>query len=192
LSNEDQQSFAAKKRAAIESLMTPEEWFEYRLRTLAHAGLRNLAAANLDEEELRAIAGMRMQADLRREASQASSDSRVVRISSAEDEIRSYLGPARYEQLQRAEQPHYETLFRLGQRTGLPQTTLVAANDIWRVAQEEAARLKSHPDLTLEQRSAILEAFRTETSRTLSRTLPADQFENYTHVLGSWWDQLGR
>lgn len=210
LTREQRELHRKRKEQALQTLFSPEEYFEYQLRTSSVAGLRNLQGLDLTEDELRDVAALRLRAQ------QAASSDPVPGIndetrrllmeryglapeqveptlaqsSAAEDSIRERIGDEAYAQLKRVESEGYRELWLLGRRTGLPTTTVNQVFDIQQVARSHTQDAQRKGDWTPEQRAAAIDAIRIETERTLREALPGQDFDNYSYAIGRWWEDL--
>jgi len=171
----------------LAALMTPEELRRYELTTspLAMALRSELAGFEPSEEEFqrifearkaqqeeveatRVFLGAQIQAQ---EAVEAEERAAQLRATEANAALLAQLGPERYAQLQRANDPNYELLMRVS-LSG--EVSPVAANRVYeyqQVARIEAERVRANSNLTLEEREIALNAIRAETERTIREGL---------------------
>lgn len=171
----------------LADLMTPEELRRYELTTspLAMALRSELEGFEPSEEEFqriyearkaqqeeveatRVFLGAQIQAQ---EAVEAEERAAQLRATEADAALLAQLGPERYAQLQRANDPNYELLMRVS-LSG--EVSPFAANRVYeyqQVAQIEAERVRANSSLTLEEREIALNAIRAETERTIREGL---------------------
>lgn len=188
-----------KKLAA---LMSPEELQRYELTTspLAMSLRSELAGFEPTEEEFRQIyesrkakeaeveatrvfLGAQIQAQ---EAQEAADRQAAATAAAANAALLEKLGPQRFAQLQRANDPDYQLLMRVS-ATG--DISPVAANRVYeyqQVADVEAQKVRANTDLTLEQREVALNSIRAETERTIRENLGDAVLRAYRQ----WNDQI--
>jgi hypothetical protein len=171
----------------LAALMTPEELRRYELTTspLAMALRSELAGFEPSEEEFQRIYEARRAQQEEIEATRVFLGAQIISQETVEAEARAaqvrateaaaallaQLGPERYAQLQRANDPNYELLMRVS-LSG--EVSPFAANRVYeyqQVAQVEAERVRANRSLSLEEREIALNAIRAETERTIREGL---------------------
>ena len=217
---EERQAFEREKKEALRALMTDTEWVEYQLRNSAHGRrLTQLTGINLSEDDLKALARIRIQADEARTAlpagrsgmseammrryglidtrePQAVAEARQIEAQreaitrQAEDQIQAYLGEERYAQFQRAQNPDYQQVRRVTDRYGLSESLAANVQDLTRIARDQLAAVRSQSGWTDEQRVAALAGLQAETERTLRQAMGAEVFDTYLRYGGQWVRQI--
>jgi hypothetical protein len=109
---------------------------------------------------------------------------RAEAYQAVEAEARALLGEQRYAEYQRARDYQFRTLTRLAQQNGLPSDTAVKAYDLQRVARDESAKLRSHPDLTAEQRNEMLRQMQSELDATMTQLLGQRAYTEFQQDYG--------
>jgi hypothetical protein len=200
-----------ERSTALQALMTPEEWMEYRLRNSRHAQLRELMGVNWSEEELRSVVALRLQADDARAAQTAAQSApsqedyrqRMMEryglspTPSGDDatglqlkeQVRALLGDERYVQYERAQDGRYVETRRITDRLGLDPELAASIYDIQRQAAEQALKW---PELSDADRDAWLTTLREEARRAIGEVLPPGSAADYQELSADWWDGLGR
>ena len=115
----------------LAGLLSPEQWAEYQRRNSEHAGLRSVEGVTLSEKELAEIIRLKEENKL--------SPPELSR------ELSGLLGPSRFAELERAQQPGYQELLRLSQRLDASPETAVL---LWEEQQRVERQAKSMVDDT--------------------------------------------
>jgi hypothetical protein len=181
------EALRAEHQQRLATLMTPEQLRRYELTTspLAMALRSELVGFEPSEEEFQRIYEARKAQQEEVEATrvflgaqivaqevvEAEERAAQVRAAEASAALLAQLGPERYAQLQRANDPSYELLMRVS-LSG--EVSPFAANRVYeyqQVARIEAERVRANRNLTLEEREIALNAIRAETERTIREGL---------------------
>jgi hypothetical protein len=101
-----------------------------------------------------------------------------------ENEIRTMLGDQRYAEYQRSQDWQFRNLTRLTRDNGLPSDTAVKAYDINQLAMQEATKIRSQPDLSREQRDAMLRQMQADLDSTMGRLLGPDVYTRFQQNYG--------
>jgi hypothetical protein len=130
----------------LASLLSPEELAEYRRRNSRFANLRELEGVELSEPELAVITRLK-----EREQSGNSPMTKEVAV---------LLGPERFADFERAQQPGYQELLRLSERLEAKPET---ARELWAArqnAEQQVRELAKDTQLSSAERAAQLAALR--------------------------------
>jgi hypothetical protein len=106
------------------------------------------------------------------------------------ESIQQLLGPERYAEFQRAQNPNYEFALRLAERFDLPNETAAHVYEIRSEAERQARRIQEDKSRDPEERIAILHAMQVETERSLSDALGPKAFQAYQRNNGNWFSRI--
>lgn len=190
----------AADKAFEESLataLTPAERENYEMRTspLAHELRERLRGFGASKEEFEQLFRMERQlAEDRaawREAGISGSDPQAAEKQEAaeiehQDRVREFLGAERYADLERANDPDFQTLFSLAKDHAVP-TEL--AKQVWGMRQEvanQSDRVRQNPFLSAEQKTRALDAIRSETQAAIVDVLGEPLLDEYQRQGGGW------
>jgi len=185
-----------QKRAALRELLTPAELAEYdaRASSTTQELRRRMGAFNATEEEFRTIYRLQREFDEKYNGENSASISPAEREAARkllEDRLKAELGPERYAEYQRAQDPVYRELYQTAQRNNLPQTKLLEIYDMKRVAEEQRRQLLENQALTPEQKAAGLAALKEETERAIREAMGEQVFRDFQRRGGAWLNNLG-
>jgi hypothetical protein len=192
---EDQQEMAKMQkeyRNALAQTLTKDEMLDYELATSPVArGLRSeLSAFGANDQEFREIFRMRQQLDdamssLNFEGNNPEANQKRQQAHMAmEGELKTMFGEQRYAEYQRSRDWQYRNLTRLARDSGLPADTANKAYDMNQLAMQEAAKIRSNPDLSREQRDAMLMQMQTELDGTMGKLLGPDVYTRFQRNYG--------
>lgn len=189
------QSSQKELEAELARLLTPDELREYHLRLspTAMAMRMQLASFEPTEEEFRQIFDIRKKFDdefnpmLTASLDAAERERMNAARTQMEEQVKRVLGEARYAEYQRAQDPAYQSLYRVAERQGLPKDSALKAYEIKKLAEEQARTLRQDSSLTPEQRQRALENIRTETENAVRTVLGERAFEAYRRQPGAGW-----
>ena len=195
---EDQQEMAKiqkEYRNALAQTLTRDERLDYELATSSMGrNLRSeLSAFSASEQEIREIFRLRQRTEdarmeLSPETSQGGNREAVRKIHEAnlqvESEIRTMLGEERYSEYQRSRDWQYRNLTQLARASGLPADTANKAYDMNQLAMQEAARIRSQPDLSREQRDVMLMQMQAELDSTMGKLLGPEVYTRFQRNYG--------
>jgi hypothetical protein len=170
----DRQSkeLAAQRKRDLQTLLTPDEYQEYRLRTEGSAEIRHrLEAFAGTEEDFHKLA----LAELNK------SDKAAI--------IQS-VGPEKFEAYERGKDNDYTQTLRVTERFGLPESTALQIYQMQKEAEARAREVRGDAGRTVEERRALLQAMQLETEKTISATLGTTQFNTYRKYQGAWLERF--
>ena len=156
----------------LSGLLSPEQWAEYQRRNSQHAGLRSVEGVTLSEKELTEIIRLKEEnklspPELRRELS-------------------GLLGPSRFAELERAQQPGYQELLRLSQRLDASPETAVLLWEEQQRAEQQAKSLVGDSSASYSDRAAQLSGLKEALQARAAQILgPRGQFA-WIHQQEGW------
>jgi hypothetical protein len=196
------------KYAELAKLLSPEEYYEYRLRNDPSANFR-LAVAGFESnpEELRRIVGIlnlnSTEPDPQSEEilnrGYLSPGIAIVPVAPGSIEAQQYQEVAlnqllgdRYAQFQRGQDGRYQEFAGLTERLGLSDELAADAFAMRNAAEAAAGKLRANSNLDPDQRNAALTAIRLETERSFESLLGPDAFSAYQKKSGNWLAGLAK
>ena len=126
----------------LAGLLSPEQWAEYQRRNSQHAELRSVEGVTLSEKELAEIIRLKEENQLSR--------------SELSRELSGLLGPSRFAELERSQQPGYRELLRLSQRLDAAPETAVLLWEEQRRAEQQVKSLVDDTAMSAGDRAAKL------------------------------------
>ncbi len=191
---------AARKKLADqikterEALLSVEEREELRLRESGAAQwAENLHGFEPDEQELRAVARLRLETDdaakrLRGEKWEEKDLKAALKQSEEQlqAKIKGVLGEERYAQYDRARDGDFGNLSRVTERYGLPADAAVQAFEARKAAVAAVEQIKQNASLPEPERRTALEFIQRETERALAQALGNEVLATYREHGGAW------
>jgi hypothetical protein len=201
---QDEQELKAvqdQREQEMASVLSPQELEDYELR---HSGVAESLRAQLNgfeptEEEFRKL--FRVQKEFEKELNPAVSDpaqadARAAAQEDAQkalnDEMRKTLGPERFGEWQRAQDPDYRALVQVADRYNLPREVSANVYNMKMQAEQQKLQVDSNPNLTPQQRQAALAAIANETQRAVSNLMGPSASKPYLKAAGQWITTLGQ
>lgn len=157
---EDRRTMQADMIVSIQELLTPEEYFEYKLRESRAANMMRQTMAGFDytEQEFRDIFEIRNEfQELTRSPFISMRDPQAREtIEEARDDqnrrIAEYLGTERFEELKRLQDPVYQSLVAIGDRYGTSDGDIITAYEVTTEFRTHANEVRSDQSLSGEER----------------------------------------
>lgn len=192
---EDQEEMAKMQkeyRNALAQTLTKDEMLDYQLATSPVArNLRSeLSAFGASDQEFREIFRMRQQLDdamssLNFEGNNPEANhKRQQAHMEMEEQLRTMFGEQRYAEYQRSRDWQYRNLTQLARANGLPPDTANKAYDMNQLAMQEASKIRSQPDLSREQRDAMLQQMQAELDSTMGKLLGPEVYTRFQQNYG--------
>ena len=100
------------------------------------------------------------------------------------------LGPERFTQFERAQNPHYQEFYEVAERFEVPSQAIADAYEMRKIAEQEADKIQHDKRISPEERMGALKAIHIETGRSLKTALGTQAFATYRSRSGQWLDQL--
>ncbi len=121
-----------------------------------------------------------------RNISEAEQDRRKAEF---DRQVKVLLGPERYADYQRAQDPGFREVFQFGQKANLAKATTVKLYDARNAAEEQAGKMQADPSLSPEEQAAALAVLKAATARNLSALL-GNSYSDYIGGPGQWLQNL--
>jgi len=183
------------------TLMTPAEFEELSLRAQSVGkfmeGDLHLDGVPLSGPEFRELCGLsRLTGDViqdeilrDRDHKELSGEEEERQQMAFESEVKKLLGPARFADFQRAQQPEFRDAFEFTEEHHLPASTAARISEALRDAQDQASQIKGDQSLSPDERVAALTLLRSVTINSLSSAL-GPQYAEYARTKGGALDDL--
>lgn len=183
----------------LNAMMTPGEFEELSLRAqslgMFMEGDVHLDGVSLSGAEFRQlcslsrITGDVIQEELLRDRKELSDEEEERRQKAFEAEVKNLLGPARFADFQRAQQPEFRDAFDFTEEHHLPVGAAAKVSDAVRHANEQAEAIKQNQALSLDERVAALTVLKGVTINALSSAL-GSKYAEYAKNKGPGLDNL--
>jgi hypothetical protein len=151
----------AETERRIQALLTPAEFDEYKLRMHGGRNPVEMTAFEASEEELRAIARLKMDAE---------PDAK---------QLEQLLGKERLVEYRRALDSAYEQTLKVTDRYDLPAETAALVYQMQKEAQAEAGNVRRDKTRSIEERQATLQVMQAEAERSIEAALGPRVFKTY-------------
>ena len=202
LLEEDREQLAQLRKglmAKFANLMTPTEYEELNLRAQGMGkfteGELHLDGVTLSGSEFRQLCGLsRITGDVIQdellEGGRTLTEEEEERQQRAfEAEVKKLLGPARFAEFQRAQQPEFRDAIDFTEEHQLPVSTAARISDAVRQAQQQANEIRQNESLSPEEQAAALTVLKSVTVNALSSALGA-KYATYAKSKGTDLDDL--
>ncbi len=194
--DEDRQALkkiSQEQTAELAKIFTPDELFEYQLRTsdtVQNARWNELQGFEANEDEFRAI----MKAKLLTESPDSgdptlSKDERARQAMKANDDLMSILGEDRYKEYNLNKNWEYRNLRNIVEKNGGDRKIAQQLYSLKDDVQKAITQVKSDRSLTTEQRNQKLAAIKTEIERTLIESMTERGYKSFKRS-ASWLRDL--
>jgi hypothetical protein len=179
-SREDLQSQRQNLQRQIAELLGTEDAFEYHLREsrLADRIRGGLSEFDYSEQEFRKIFAIRKENEGVESSRFSNRAEYREQREQSEARIRDYLGPTRYENFARSQDPAYRSLQSIGERYG---NSTAEINEVYSVAQAAATQideLRNRNTLNREDRQQRMSEIRSESYAEIERIAGKDTAES--------------
>ncbi len=202
LLEEDREQLAKLRQAMMTkfaALMTPAEFEELSLRAQSAGkvgeGDIHLDGVTLSGPEFRQLCGLSrltgdvIQDELLRDRKELSEEEEARQKQAFEAELKKLLGPARFADFERAQQPEFREAFEFTEEHHLPASTAAKIGDAMRHAGEQAIEIKQNQSLSPDEQIAALTVLKSVTVNTLSAAL-GSKYAEYAKTKGTALDDL--
>ena len=190
-----------QRRAELVTLLSPEELENYDLRhsETANNMRMQLAGFQPSEEEFRRLFSLQRSFDESFSEAMLSGDPAAMRARAKAqqeaqlalaEEARKVLGPERFTQYQRVQDPDYRTLLQLGERFTLAEDVANRVYTMKQAAEYYRSQVSANPAFTDEQRQRAVEAMARETERSIAGTLGNQAYGAYQQNGGQWLEEI--
>lgn len=186
---------AREQRIDLEAVLTPDELFEYDVRTSSTASrLRSqLQAFSPTEEEFRTIFRAQYALDQASGRDANPYGPAYVSLSQRDGEraallqnLQGALSDQRLADYDFATNPSNTNLVRITNRLGLPMDAAREISDVRTQTMQAVAAIRSNPSLTSAERNARIAEVARATTEKISGTLGDEGFETYLGSAGGW------
>ncbi len=185
-----------ENQADIAAVLTPDELFEFHIRTSPTASrLRSqLAGFSPTEDEFRAIFAVQQKLDeqsgtaitnFRTPSIQSSADQEAA-LQALQQQLEGVLSPERLADFALANDPAHSTVARLTARLGLPLTATRQVIAVQQEVQPQLAALRANRQLTPQEREVQLQQVLNDASERITETLGPQGYEAYLEYGGQW------
>jgi hypothetical protein len=183
------------------TLMTPVELEELSLRAQSVGkfmeGDIHLDGVTLSGPEFRELCGLsRLTGDViqdeilpDRDRKDLSDEEEERQQMAFEAEVKKLLGPVRFADFQRAQEPAFRDAFEFTEENHLPVSTAAKISDAMRHAEEQASQIKENQSLSPDERVAALTVLKSVTVNSLSSAL-GSKYAEYAKAKGTALDDL--
>jgi hypothetical protein len=173
------QKVQQEKQAAIAQLLTPKEQEQYDLwfSSSALTTRETVYGMNASEEEFLKLYNLRREFDAKYGGPIGAPPDAVQDLNGR---IEQALGPERYADYARAQDPEYRTLYSAATRFGLPQKLPTELYGYKQAAAEQSTQVATDPTLTVQQKQAAYAAIQDETERAFKEALGEKAFRYYS------------
>lgn len=181
-----------KMLAEMKSFMSPEEIFEYEVRTsnLSRELRNNLKTANPSEDEFRKIFTATYEArNLGPDAKPATDN--AAAYTKMDETMKETLGEERYTELQRMKDPAYRQLVSAAPYLGFDKSAAVRVQAMEADVGKAVQALNANQNLTPEQRTKAMQDIRTATEKAVQNELGEKGTKYYLKSGGYWLRNLG-
>jgi hypothetical protein len=164
-----------------------------QLRFVSGSGF-NFEGVAISSHEFREIAGMSrcLQDEVRNHflgTEQLSEPEQERRDAEFARQLNALLGPERFADYLRAQDPSFIEAFRFTRNHGLSRDVAVKIYDVRRTAEDQAVQLKADPTLSRDDLAAALDALKAAAAGRISSTL-GNAFTDYRDASGQWLEGL--
>lgn len=179
------------REAEVGGLLSPTELEEYQLRRsrTANTMARELEGFDPSEQEFREIFKLRRQIE-----DEFGWTPRGTLGSAAteklNDQIKSVLGEFRYADYERSQDPVYQAIYRVTESNGLGKDAANRVFDLKKVAENQAAVVRTDAALGKEQRDLALLGIRRETESAVRTVLGNEAFHVMQGQTGYWLQNI--
>lgn len=188
-----------KQLAEMKSFMSPEEVFEYDIRTSDTA--RNmkweLKSFEPTEDEFRAIFAARRAQEDARASSQSGeklTPEQAKQMSDArkqsQDELKATLGEDRYAEMQRSGDYSYSQLANAAPYLGYDKAAAVRVYNMKADAEKAASAIRNNSALSPEERTAALQDVRLATEKAVQQEIGEKGLKYYKRQGGYWLNNI--
>jgi hypothetical protein len=180
-----------QKEAALTPLLTPEEREQYDLWFSDSATRVRDSVFGMDatEEEFLKLYKLRKEYDTKLNGAEPTNDEAWKQF---QKEAHAVLGPERYIEWVRAQDPNYRELAQVASRFKLPPAAAAELFSYREPADEESAKVEANPNLTPIQKQAAQRAIAEEMKKIYQDVLGEKAFRHYSRRTSNPWVRAGQ
>ncbi|HAK53794.1 MAG TPA: hypothetical protein DCM54_18100 [Gammaproteobacteria bacterium] len=163
----DRQTSEQDLERAIQELLSQDEYMEYQLRESALAGTMRRSMDGLDssEQEYRDIYEIRnaLETNAVTLSGREGRQELLAAREEANQQIEDYLGPQRFEEYERLQDPVYRSLQSVGERYGTSDANVLAVYEVTNDAASRIQEVTENSDLSRSERRQKMSEIQTDT-----------------------------
>ncbi|MEW6303000.1 MAG: hypothetical protein AB1705_05985 [Verrucomicrobiota bacterium] len=173
-----------QEKAEMSAYLSPEEYKGYLMRQSATANRVRAATLGFDmkEDEFVAIVYAEWH------QGQTPEDTQRERV----EKVRSVMGDERYAEYLKTKERDFQDLMRFGLPLDLSRDSIAAVYDLKKAAESQANALRNDASLSVEQRTAALQAIQAEAQKAVSAAMGEAAYNSYSRGRGYWLRTIGR
>ena len=153
-------------KQAVQELLSQDEYMEYQLRESALAGTmrRSMDGMDYSEQEYRDIYAIRdaLETNAISQSGRGGREDLLAAQAEANQLIKDYLGPSRFEEYERLQDPVYRSLQSVGERYGASDANVLAVYDVTNDATSRLQEVTENRNLSRSERRQKMEEIQTE------------------------------
>lgn len=181
---------------SIKALLTPEEALDYDLRLSNVANMMRMQSAGYEPNEKEFLEVFKLRKSFDDEFSMMvqpgdlpkdEQEKRAAADKKLKDDIKTTLGEQRYAEYERAQDYNFQAMLTAAKKSDLGVAEAAQVYDMKKLAEQKASELRSNSKLSNEDRTAALQAIRTETERSMQQTLGEKGWQSYNKQQNTWW-----
>ena len=181
---------------SIKALLTPEEALDYDLRLSNTANMMRMQSAGYEPSEKEFLDVFKLKKSFNDEFSMLvqpgdlpkdEQEKRAAADKKLKEDIKATLGDQRYAEYERAQDYNFQAMLNAAKKSDLGLAEAAQVYDMKKLAEQKAAELRSNSKLSNEDRTAALQAIRTETERSMQQTLGEKGWQSYNKQQNTWW-----
>lgn len=196
--SEQLRQLARAKEAELAQTLTPAEFAEYQIRNseTAHNLRAQMAGFQPSEDEFRKLFDLQKEFDAQFgpsasepvDAAAAEQRARAEAVARAalDEEMKKALGPERFAEYERVQDPDYRGLLQVTERFNLSRDVAGTVLEMKNAAERQKAQIEANAALTDEQRGQMLAAIARATEQSVAATLGDQVFKAYQKSGGQW------
>jgi len=192
----------AQRDQELAALLSPEELTQYTMTSshLAAEMRRDLYGFEPSQKEFDEIFSVRkafeevIESNLEKNpdiAPDLREQALIEAKNALNEELKTILGEARYEEYARTQDPDYQSVLKMTERLELPESMAEAVYTMKTTSQKQREEILADPRLNYEQRKLALQAIQAETKASLAQTMGDTNFKAYQEIGTDWLQDLG-
>jgi len=180
----------------LKSLLSPGEYTELNLRSLIEimdvGGFPDVTMSGTDVRYIATLYAKHLDfIDSYLASGREFDELKKSARAAVQEDIRNYLGPARYAAFQRAEDFEYSCLHKLAHDAGLSPDTAEKIFAMKPEASRQALAISQNASLAADARAQQLSDLRNQYRASVTKLLGEDRVKEYEYRANPWWNKLG-
>ena len=181
---------------SIKALLTPEEALDYDLRLSNTANMMRMQSAGYEPNEKEFLSVFNLKKSFDDQFSMLvqpgdlpkdEQEKRAAAEKKLKEDIKATLGDQRYAEYERAQDYNFQAMLNAAKKSDLGLAEAAQVYDMKKLAEQKAAELRSNSKLSNEERTAALQAIRTQTERSMQQTLGEKGWQSYNRQQNTYW-----